>query len=221
MTKPSRPNVEGELHLRKKLRVRCKKVAKTRKKRKQSNPATRKMDFDYAKCFLVKMWLVATGCSYDLVPQREIALTKRVVSNTRHTITFHTAKRAFRDRRRGEREHHPVRLGQHSAGLDGWLSVHGDGSYFLFGLVVKTHTSQGQLALLYICSRKITFLISFRHLITVNHVSLVVQCHSAVLPLTLRPSDSQVRLAWAVLVHCPKQNKTKHTVVPRCDPVRI
>ena len=38
------------------------------------------------------MWLVDTGCGYDLVSKREVALTKRFVEKGTHTITFHTAK---------------------------------------------------------------------------------------------------------------------------------
>ena len=37
------------------------------------------------------MWLVNTGCGYDLVSKREVALMKRFVEKAMHTITFHTA----------------------------------------------------------------------------------------------------------------------------------
>ena len=37
------------------------------------------------------MWLVDTGCGYDLVSKREVALMKRFVEKAKHTITFHTA----------------------------------------------------------------------------------------------------------------------------------
>ena len=36
------------------------------------------------------MWLVDTGCGYDLVSKREVALMKRFVEKATHTITFHT-----------------------------------------------------------------------------------------------------------------------------------
>ena len=56
-----------------------------------ANPAFHKRDLNYAKCGLVKMWLVDTGCGYDLVSMREVALMKRFVEKARHTITFRTA----------------------------------------------------------------------------------------------------------------------------------
>ena len=37
------------------------------------------------------MWLVDTGCGYDIVPKREVALMKRFVKLAKHTITFHSA----------------------------------------------------------------------------------------------------------------------------------
>ena len=37
------------------------------------------------------MWIVDTGCGYDLVSKREVALMKRFVEKAKHTITFHTA----------------------------------------------------------------------------------------------------------------------------------
>ena len=37
------------------------------------------------------MWLVDTGCGYDLVSKRAVALMKRFVEKATHTITFHTA----------------------------------------------------------------------------------------------------------------------------------
>ena len=37
------------------------------------------------------MWLVDTGCGYDLVSKREVVLMKRCVEKAKHTITFHTA----------------------------------------------------------------------------------------------------------------------------------
>ena len=37
------------------------------------------------------MWLLDTGCGYDIVSKREVALMKRFVDKARHTITFHTA----------------------------------------------------------------------------------------------------------------------------------
>ena len=36
------------------------------------------------------MWLVDTGCGYDLVPKREVALLRRFVNKAKHTITVHT-----------------------------------------------------------------------------------------------------------------------------------
>ena len=56
-----------------------------------ANPAFRKRDVNYATCGLVKMWLVDTGCGYDLVSQREVALMKRFVEKAKRTITFHIA----------------------------------------------------------------------------------------------------------------------------------
>ena len=46
---------------------------------------------DFATCSMVKMWLVDTGCGYDLVSKREVALMKRFAIKAKHTITFHTA----------------------------------------------------------------------------------------------------------------------------------
>ena len=40
---------------------------------------------------LVKMWLVDTGCGYDLVSRREVALMKRFLNKAEHIFTFHTA----------------------------------------------------------------------------------------------------------------------------------
>ena len=37
------------------------------------------------------MWLVDTGCGYDLVSKRETTLIKRFVSKATVPITFHTA----------------------------------------------------------------------------------------------------------------------------------
>ena len=37
------------------------------------------------------MWLVDTGCGYDLVSQRETALINRFVNKAKVPITFHTA----------------------------------------------------------------------------------------------------------------------------------
>ena len=37
------------------------------------------------------MWLVDTGCGYDLASKREVALMKTFVEKAKHTITFHTA----------------------------------------------------------------------------------------------------------------------------------
>ena len=48
-------------------------------------------DFNYVKCGMVKMWLVDTGCGYDLVSRRETTLIKRFVSKAKVPITFHTA----------------------------------------------------------------------------------------------------------------------------------
>ena len=56
-----------------------------------ANPAFHKRDLNYAKCGLVKMWLVDTGCGYDLVSKREVALMKRFEEKAGRTITFHTA----------------------------------------------------------------------------------------------------------------------------------
>ena len=56
-----------------------------------ANPATRKRDLGYAKCGLVKMWRVDTGCGYDLVSKREVALMRRFIGKAKHAITFYTA----------------------------------------------------------------------------------------------------------------------------------
>ena len=56
-----------------------------------ANPAFHKRDLNYAKCGLVKMWLVDTGCGYDLVSKREVAFMKRFVEKAKRTITVHTA----------------------------------------------------------------------------------------------------------------------------------
>ena len=63
--------------LRKKLRIKVKKRAEARCP--GANPAYHKRDLNYAKCGLVKMWLVDTGCGYDQVFKREVALMKRFV----------------------------------------------------------------------------------------------------------------------------------------------
>ena len=75
------------------LRTKIKTKTKERVKARGpgANRASRQRNLDYAKCGLVKMWIVATGCGYDLVPKREVALMKRFVEKAKHTITFHTA----------------------------------------------------------------------------------------------------------------------------------
>ena len=52
---------------------------------------SRSVTFNFVKCGMVKMWLVDTGCGYDIVSQRETALIKRFVSKAKVPITFHTA----------------------------------------------------------------------------------------------------------------------------------
>ena len=61
-----------------------------------ANPAFHKRDLNYAKCGLVKMWPVDTGCGYDLVSKREVALTKRFVEKARHTQLLSTRRMAPR-----------------------------------------------------------------------------------------------------------------------------
>ena len=75
--------------LRKRVRVKIQERAEARGL--GANPAFHKRDRNYAKCGLVKMWLVDTGCGYDLVSKREVALMKRFVEKARRTIIFHTA----------------------------------------------------------------------------------------------------------------------------------
>ena len=53
----------------------------------------KKRDLNYAKCGLMKMWLVDTGCGYDFVSKREVAHMKRFVEQAKHNFTFHTANR--------------------------------------------------------------------------------------------------------------------------------
>ena len=53
--------------------------------------AFKKRAFNFVKCGMVKMWLVDTGCGYDLVSKRETAMIKRFVSKAKVPITFHTA----------------------------------------------------------------------------------------------------------------------------------
>ena len=53
--------------------------------------ASRSRDMDFAKCSMMKVWLVDTGCGYDIVSKREVGLTKRFVHKAKNTITFHTA----------------------------------------------------------------------------------------------------------------------------------
>ena len=72
-----------------KLTTNIKKQAKARER--GAIPAFRQRNYDYAKCGMVKMWLVDTGCGYDLVSKREVALMKRFVNKAKHTFTFHTA----------------------------------------------------------------------------------------------------------------------------------
>ena len=42
-------------------------------------------------CSMLKMWLVDTGCEYDLVSKREVALMNHLINKAKHTITLHTA----------------------------------------------------------------------------------------------------------------------------------
>ena len=42
------------------------------------------------------MWLVDTGCGYDLVSKRKTGMIKRIVSKAKVPITFHTANGATR-----------------------------------------------------------------------------------------------------------------------------
>ena len=72
-----------------KLTTNIKKLAKARDR--GANPAFRQRNFDYVKCGTVKMWLVDSGCGYDLVSKRETAMIKHVVSKAQVPITFHTA----------------------------------------------------------------------------------------------------------------------------------
>ena len=55
---------------------------------KGATPASKKRDLDVAKCSLVKLWLIDTGCGYDLVSQRAVALMQRFINNAKRTITF-------------------------------------------------------------------------------------------------------------------------------------
>ena len=53
--------------------------------------AFKQRDLNLVKCGMVKMWLVDTGCGYDIVAKRETALIKRFVSKAKVPITFRTA----------------------------------------------------------------------------------------------------------------------------------
>ena len=54
-------------------------------------PRSRSVTFNFVKCGMVKMWLVVTGCGYDLVSKRETGMIKRFVSKAKVPITLHTA----------------------------------------------------------------------------------------------------------------------------------
>ena len=60
--------------LQNKIRVKIRERAEARGP--GANPAFHKRDLNYAKCGLVKMRLVDTGCGYDIVSKREVALMK-------------------------------------------------------------------------------------------------------------------------------------------------
>ena len=59
-------------------------------------PAAKIQDLDYTIFSKVKMWLVDTGCGYDIVSKRETAKIKRFLSKARCGITFHIANGATR-----------------------------------------------------------------------------------------------------------------------------
>ena len=75
--------------LKERLKAKIRKRAHARER--GSTPAFKKRDFNFVKCGMVKMWLVDTGCDYDIVSKRETALIKRFVSKAKVPITFHTA----------------------------------------------------------------------------------------------------------------------------------
>ena len=81
--------VDQSKKLWKKLRINIHERAEARGP--VANPAFHQRELNYAKCGLVQMWLVDTGCGYDLVSKREVALMKICVEKAKHTITFHTA----------------------------------------------------------------------------------------------------------------------------------
>ena len=60
--------IEKLRYLRLKLRAKIKKRAQAREI--GASLASRRRDLDYAKCPLVKMWLVDNGCGYDIVSKR-------------------------------------------------------------------------------------------------------------------------------------------------------
>ena len=83
---------------------------------------------------MVKMWLVDTGCGYDIVSKREVALTKRFVNKAKLTITFHTANgptvtenMAYIYVKELDENITPYILKQHPAGVDRWVPLRGDG----------------------------------------------------------------------------------------------
>ena len=67
---------------------RVKKQAKARAR--GTNQASRKRDLDFVGFSLVKMRLVDSGCGYDVVSKREIALIRRLVSKAQHSMIFHS-----------------------------------------------------------------------------------------------------------------------------------
>ena len=93
---------------------------------------------------MVKMWLVDTGCGYDIVSKREVALIKRFVNKAKLTITFHTANgptvtenMAYIYVKELDENITPYILKQHPTGVDRWVPLRGDGLHFHLGSWAK------------------------------------------------------------------------------------
>ena len=82
--------------LKERLKAKIRKRAQARER--GATLAIKKRDFNFVKCGMVKMWLVDTGCGYDLVSKRETGMIKRFVRKAKVPITFSHGKRADKDR---------------------------------------------------------------------------------------------------------------------------
>ena len=96
------------------------------------------------------MWLVDTGCGYDLVSKRETPLIRRFVSKAKVPIMFHTANGPTRTEnvaniyvKELDANITPSVIENTPSRSYGWLPVHGIGLhiYFAYQSISLRHSS--------------------------------------------------------------------------------